>query len=117
MDASDMIDVLHFFFEEETAFISAEQAGELTRIRGRLYETLYETKYRYGRASSETKLKNRIHESTRNGNFAEDDDFSDLTPFDPARPPMEHKPFVPATEVGPDENDPFNGLLDAPLGH
>lgn len=121
MDAEDMLDVLHFFFESETAFVSPEQASEMTRIRKRLYEGLYERKYKYGQAVTDTEFKSKVQGQASDGSFDEypydDEDVSDLQPFDPARPPMTHKPFVPATDFNPESDDPFDGLLDGPATH
>ena len=104
MELSDMLDVIHYFYEDDLDYASVEQAQMTDARRITIFRQLYGTEYRY--ASSDT--KNRVAGS--NANF----DFDDLTPFDPTNNVT--KPFVPATEIDETSINPFGDILDAPLG-
>ncbi len=112
-----MLDVLHYYFEQDTAFLSEDQLRDLTRTRTRLYEMLYERSYSWG-ASYAAKEPKPSWIGTPKTASDHDYDVSGLDPFDPVTEAgFTHKPFIPATEAGPDPEDPFNGILDAPLSH
>jgi hypothetical protein len=107
MDAADLLDVLHYFFEEDSARITTgEQAEAISDLRVNLYRG-YGINYKYA-------VKKNSSGQTYGGRAYVSDDNSDLTPFDPTN--QETKPFVPATEFDPDSYNPFGSVLDAPLG-
>jgi hypothetical protein len=107
MEASDMIDVIHYFFEEDMNMSTGEQAEAKEEVRKSLYLTLYGTTYNY--ASGVSKGKDA---------FIEDDDgeqfVNDLKPFDPLAPAT--KPYVSPTRFDPNSTKPFGSVLDAPIG-
>ena len=106
MDPISMVDVLHFFFEEDSIRVStAEQAESITDMRVNLYR-MYGTGYKYG-----VRKKTSTSSTTYGGDSFDD---GDLTPFDPAN--QETKPFIPATDFNPDSANPFGSVLDAPIG-
>jgi len=118
LEASDMLDVLHYLLEDAFDVSSAEQAQARDQIRTTLYKDFYGKTYKYA-----AKKKNDGF-STASGfddqEFAEEnklsaEEDSDIKPFNP-RYKEPTKPFTPATEVGPDMLDPFGGVLDSPLG-
>ncbi len=88
-----MLDVVHYLFEEDSRYSSAEEAESVSATRTSIYGRLYGTTYKY-------KVK-----SKSSGGPA-DYSFSD---------PNEVKPYIPPTEFDPDSADPFGGLLDAPI--
>lgn len=108
LDASDMVDVLHFFLEEDMSYASGEQAEAQSKMRSNIYSTMYGTRYKYGYESPESKNK-RIFEEA----LAEPDIVEDLKPFDPIKPPT--KAFMPASNFNPNAAQPFGLDLDAPL--
>lgn len=91
-----MLDVLHFFFEEDSRFASAEEAEAVSAGRTTLYRDLYNVEYKY-------KLKARPGKSSSSNEFS----YSD---------PDEVKPYIPPTEFDPDSFNPFGEVLDAPIG-
>jgi hypothetical protein len=103
MELSDMLDVIHYFYEEDLNYASVEQAQMTDARRVTLFKQLYNIDYKY--ASDE--IKNRA--AGNSSNF----DFDDLTPFDPAN--AETKPFVPATSMDEFSSTPFGDILDAPI--
>jgi hypothetical protein len=105
MDASDMLDVLHFYFEEDLRYGTAEEADAVSSVRVSLYRDLYATDYRY-------KVASKKHGKSR-GSYASGNDFDDLTPFDPDT--AVSKPYVPPTQFDASGVD-SSGVLDGPLG-
>lgn len=90
---SDMLDVVHFFFEEDSRYLSQEEVESVSATRTQVYETLYGVTYNY-------KVKSRGKTtSTSTG-------ISDLD---------EVKPYIPPTEFDPGSSNPFGSVLEAPL--
>lgn len=104
-----MLDVLHYFFEEDALWSStAEHAEAKDAVRSEVYATLYNTTYNYGASKS------------KQANFddldAPLDDFDIPQPVDPFERSNSVKPYTPATSFNPDAHKPFGSVLDAPLG-
>jgi hypothetical protein len=107
---SDMLDVIHFFLEEDSTNVStAEQAEAKDAIRVSIYRTMYGMEYKYASSKS-----NNNHLSNLDEPFGDDDDMP--VPVDPFAKSNAVKPFVPATDFNPDAAKPFGRALDAPLG-
>jgi hypothetical protein len=106
MDATDLVDVLHYFFEEDhVRYESSEHAESASKMRTRLYRDLYDRDYKYAIEASSN--------STSGGRrYVSDSDESDYDEF--ARTDQ-IKPYIPPTQFNPDSADPFNGALDAPI--
>jgi hypothetical protein len=103
MEASDMLDVLHYLLDEDLAFKNSEEAEAKSGVRTALYRHLLEKEYRYATGASS---------SPRN--------FSDMGSmpenFNYGTPSNERKPFIPATNFDFDSDNPFEGVLrEAPL--
>lgn len=106
MEASDMTDVLHFFFEEDLLISTAEEMEAKSAIRTSIYQSMYGETYKYG-------YKNTSRTSTAGlDGFQEED----IVPFDPTSPPKPTRPYVPTTEFDSESPLPFGKTLDAPLG-
>lgn len=97
MELSDMLDVIHFFFEEDSRFTSAEEAESVIALRSSFYRNFYGKTYSYGSPKKPINV-------TANSN---NDFFSD---------PEVTKPYIPPTEFDPDSFNPYGSLLDAPIG-
>ena len=107
MEASEMVDVLHYFFEEDYLVAStAEKASNVTRFRKNLYKNLYEKDYNYGYDDSQSSPR-----ASSNFESEDDEDFA-VEPFDVS---SVTKPYVPPTEPMGGTN-PFGDLLDGPVG-
>jgi len=98
MEASNMLDVVHFFFEEDYRYSTAEQAKAVEGLRSSLYETMYRTKYKYS--------TNNSGNSSRSFNGSGDFNFDS----------SETKPYIPPTDFNPDSGLPFGEVLEAPIG-
>lgn len=105
MDSVDMLDILHFYFEDDLTAASQEEVTAKSESRSVIYGTLYGTPYKY-------KVSNNSSSSQMNaGGYPVDG----LVPFDPSEAVT--KPFVPSTEFDADSPLPFGQTLDAPLGY
>lgn len=94
MDVSDMLDVIHYFYEDDLNFSTIEQAKMLDTRRKHVYREMYNTEYVY--ASPDEPSQN------------------DLVPFDSSGEGI--KPYIPPTDFNPDSVNPFGAVLDAPIG-
>lgn len=100
-----MVDVMHYFMEEDMRYSSAEQAEAVSGYRTQLY-LLYGKPYKYGIAGNKKSGRNYIPK-----NASPDEGFDD-----PLFNQGETKPYIPPTEFNPNSALPFGMNLDAPLG-
>lgn len=96
-----MLDVIHFFFEEDLRFSSGEEVKAQGKMRTQLY-SLYGKTYNYASNGSNTTYGGRAYVS-------EDDTSFDVTPV------SVKKPYVAPTKFNPESTNPFGSVLDAPL--
>jgi len=87
-----MLDVIHFFFENDHRFTSAEEAKSVDSVRSSLYETIYKRKYKY-KASG-------VNSATNSG---------------AAYDSNQVKPYMPPTEFDADTGLQFGNIVEAPL--
>lgn len=109
--AHEMVDVLHFLFEEDLDATSGEQAEAQTKARELIYNDLYGEKYKYGVKSSQNKYNTPGYTPDNDGFYGQEVD--DIQVFDPMSQPT--KPYVPPTDFEENSSRPFGGLLDEPL--
>jgi len=102
MDMSDMLDVLHYYMEEDFRVDSAEQAEARDKSRAVLYKLVYDREFKFGQKS--------YSRPTASG--FEDDP---IVPVDPTQEPT--KSYFPPTDFNPDLIKPFGENLDSPLEH
>lgn len=120
LEASDMLDVLHFLFEEDFTAVSEDHARSRSAIRDQLYTEMYGVPYTF---------KMKPPTNARNGQasnafqYPPDDDFSSLDGVQPVNPrdknsfepPAKTKTkFVDAESMPVVIETSFTGL-DAPL--
>lgn len=107
-----MLDVLHYFFEDDMNYASAEQADARDRTREIIYQDFYNHKYAY----SNTQARSNSYSASGQGivkDFNAVDEEEKIEAFDPMKKPP--KPFVPATQVNAASPKPFGSVLDEPL--
>ncbi len=96
----DMLDVLHYYMEEDFRVFSAEQAEARDKARAVLYKLIYDKEYKFG--------------SNKNFSNPTASGFEDsIDPLDPEKGPT--KSYIPPTDFNPDSIKPFGDLLDSPL--
>lgn len=106
-----MLDVLHFFFEEDLFYSSAEQAEGRDRAREAIYQDFYGENYKYSASRSSTASGQGISR-----NFDYDIEVEEeITPFDPLQKKQPTKPYIPPTPVNATSSQPFGNVLDAPM--
>ena len=88
MEASEMLDVIHYFLDEDMRYSSIEELKLHDGIRKTMFKNFYDVEYKYGL-------------------LGETPDSVD---------PDAVKPYIPPTEVNPDSPNPFGSVLDAPIG-
>jgi hypothetical protein len=93
MESSNMLDVLHFFFEQDSRYHTSEEAKAVEALRVALYETMYKTKY--------------IYRTNSNSNLSSTQGFSSDN--------FETKSYIPPTDFDPEASNPFGAALEAPL--
>ena len=110
MPARDMLDVIHYFFEDDLNYSTAEQAEARDKTRDSIYAELYNSTYKYSRQTS----------SGAYVPLSENEDDADALeekmpePFNPAQKP---KAYVAPTKLDENAVKPFGTLLDAPMEH
>lgn len=116
LDAPDLLDVLHFFFEEDVGSLTtAEQADAREKTRTQLYASLYSKTYAYASTKNSTSyIDNSVV-------LPAEDDVEDNempAPLDPAARSASAftKPYVPPTRMNSNPQRPFGTTLDGPLG-
>lgn len=87
MEASDMLDVVHYFLDEDLRYTTMEELKIHGHVRKTIFKNFYDMDYAYSMADE-----------------SGDSDFPETT-----------KPYIPPTEVNPDSYTPFGSVLDAPL--
>jgi hypothetical protein len=110
LELADMLDVVHFLFEEDLMISSEEEAKAKSHIRSVLYKDLYRQTYKYGVKDSGQSYNYSNNSYPSDGLMGRDE-----TVPDPMKPPT--KPFVPATDFNADSPLPFGQIVDPPLGN
>lgn len=103
-----MLDVLHYFFEEDLYYSSAEQAEGRDRARSHIYQDFYNKAYPYASSGGQG-----VSRSSNVEMIAEDEE---IVPFDPMQNTKPLKPYVPPTPVNASSPLPFGKALEGPLG-
>jgi hypothetical protein len=110
MDASDMLDVIHYFFEDDYRYASDQEQIYKDEFRKSFYKRVYSYEYRY--ASEETSNRG----SYRDFDLESSDEVEEvIQPFSP-REQKATKAFIEATPIVGDEIKPFGSILDGPIG-
>ena len=114
LEVSDMLDVIHYMFEEDMRIPSAEVAEAISKSRSILYRELYGREYEYAVGTNKMFAGEGIDAPLEHSSYNDDD----ISPFDPTwgTRATAAKPFIPATDFNPDAVNPFGTTLDAPLG-
>jgi hypothetical protein len=108
MEVSDMLDVIHYLFEEDAIVTSEAEFDTKNSARDVIYETVYNRKFAYS-------TKNSKDFNAADGQYSSE-------PFDkegnyiPSKT-NNVKPYVPPTNFNPDSDNPFGSVLrEGPLG-
>ena len=111
MEVSDMLDAVHFLFEEDVRFVSQEQNAFMDTFRTNIYRELYKTEYKYA-----TKQDANSGLDSLDGPIDSVDEpiqGEKLKVFSPREKTA--KPYIQPTAVAADDVKPFGSVLDAPI--
>lgn len=111
LPAYEMLDIIHYIFEEDMNSSSGEQAEAKSKMRENLYSTMYNITYKYPVKVDNKKQTEFIDPDTIP--FDDGPGLDDIKPFNPKEQPT--KAYVPPTEFDPTSANPFGGTLDAPM--
>lgn len=106
-----MVDIIHYYFEEDMNYSTAEQSEARTKTREDLYSKMYGRSYKYSNKTSQTSrtYTEDYGDITPESNVPN----ADIQPFNPKKQPT--KAYVPPTEFDETAADPFGAILDSPL--
>lgn len=119
LEVDDMLDVLHYLFEEDMYVGSIEEIESRKKTRKLIYEEMYGREYEYGVT---TKPENDFYSDDiypDDGYMSHVEDEGDhIVPFDPDDSGVEFKkkPYIPPTDFNPNSSMPFGSKIDGPLG-
>jgi hypothetical protein len=113
MEASDMLDVLHYFIEEDMNYSSAEHAEGRSRTREILYQDFYGQNYKYATSRNGSQYASASGSISKDFDSPYENEEETLVPFDPLKGPT--KSFVPATPVNAAMSRPFGAAIEEPL--
>lgn len=107
LSPSDLLDVLHFLFEEDAGSVMSAEHGEARdAMRDSIYESMYKTEYTFKASKKQNDFS---------GIDLPLDDEDVPVPVDPFARSGYVKPYTPATDFDPSATNPFGSVLDAPL--
>lgn len=110
---SDMLDVVHYFFETDNTYPSGEVAEATSKMRVTLYQEMYGRQYPYAVNSSGARGRNTIPDDFIMTPEEEAAASAPINPFSARKQPT--KTFVPATNLDENSAKPFGSVLDAPM--
>lgn len=113
-----MLDVIHYFFEDEHTYTSEEHMYSKLKLRESVYEGMYGVNFKYKappRKGDTGVTRYGGTPTSQDLDFSVEDDISDLKPFNP-RENQPTKPMIKPTAFDPEAASPFGSILDAPLG-
>jgi hypothetical protein len=121
MEASEMLDVVHYFLEEDLYVHDKGETASKSATRVKMYREFYGREYKYAyKGYDEPTADQNISAS---GSATQIDDYEDdldaesqlrsIKAFNPKNNPA--KPYVPPTEFDDTSITPFGNLLDSPL--
>lgn len=106
LDSVDLIDYLHYLFEEDMRATSAEEIEARGQVRSTLYSQLYGTTYKYATG------KKQVQQLDIDAPL---DDDEIPVPIDPFERSQVTKSFIAPSIPNEDAVLPFGKALDAPL--
>jgi hypothetical protein len=110
MELNNMLDLVHYMFEDDMVTASVEQSRIRQLARKNFYRDVYEMDYVYAVAQDGTAGGG----VTFDDDDVLDDDLGDVAPLDPKRQTATKNYFAP-TALKDDAVKPFGAVLDAPL--
>lgn len=109
-----MLDVIHYFFEEDYRYTSTEQADFKDNFRETIYGKLYDVKYEYMSKRSDEQSYKDFDEDIENPiDDSEPEELEVIQPFNPRV--KQTKNFIEPSIPQENSSRPFGMTLDEPL--
>lgn len=119
-----MLDVFHYFLEEDYRYTSEYEPVYKDAFRENLLKSFYGIDYKYKNQDYNREQRediNRISDNLENYKMEwntpeseNDPELESLTPFNPRK--SDAQPYIAPTEMANDDQKPFGNILDSPLG-
>jgi len=111
MEASDMLDVIHYYFEQDHRYASFEEASFKDQFRSSIFKNLYESDYQFGMSNDDTP-----DYTNNDSDLGEPLEMNQevIEPFNPRAKSV--KGFIEPTNLNENSSKPFGSVLDEPLG-
>lgn len=111
MEASDMLDVIHYFYDDDNRYNGYDEAKIVSGFRDAVYSIMYKKDYLFKMDDSDSGIKDfdEIDQMVLDSEEKEEP----VVPFNPRASNV--KPYTPPTEFKEDSSKPFGSVLDAPL--
>jgi hypothetical protein len=113
MEASDMLDVLHYFLEEDFRYSSEYEPLYKDNFRKNIYSSMYGTEYKYMSNEDEETTSFDDNIDSLDGPEENSEPEEIIEPFNPRQASV--KPYIKPTPVS-DGELPFGSILDQPMG-
>ena len=110
-----MLDVLHYFFEEDLFYSSVEQADGRDRSREAIYRDFYNSSYTYSTQAGSNTAGGGVTKNFDDYEFMSEEEEEKIVPFDPLQKKKAVKPFIRPTNVNAAADQPFGNMLDGPI--
>jgi len=111
MEASDMLDVIHYFYDDDNRYVNYEEAKIVSSYRDSVYRLMYKTDYKFKLEDSDQDI--RDFDAMDLDDPLSNEQEAPIVPFNPRASNV--KPYTPPTEFAEDSSKPFGTVLDAPL--
>jgi hypothetical protein len=112
MEASDMLDVVHFYFEQDHRYSTFEEASFKDQFRSSIFKNLYNSRYEFGVSDDESVADYRGDRI--DSELSAEEKPEAIEPFNPRAKSV--KGYVPPTDFNENSSKPFGSVLDEPLG-
>ena len=113
MEASDMLDVLHYFLEDDFRYSSEYEPLYKDNFRKNIYNSFYGVEYKYMSNEEEEKDLSNDNIGGLDGPEEPLEPEEIIEPFNPRKASV--KPYIEPTQVA-DGALPFGSILDQPMG-
>jgi hypothetical protein len=111
MEASDMLDVIHYYFEDDHRYASFDEASFKDQFRSSIFKNLYDSEYSFGQSNDDTP-DYRDNELELDAPLENEKEV--IEPFNPRAKSV--KRFIEPTNFDEDSSKPFGSVLDGPIG-
>jgi len=107
-----MLDVIHYFLEEDFRYSSEYEPIYKDNFRKNIYESMYNKSYKYVSSDEPDAKYGDISKLDGPEEFSEPEEI--IEPFNPRKESI--KPYIAPTPLREDSALPFGSVLDQPLG-